>query len=273
MTPSANPHALAAPTAFGLIAERYDETFTRTTIGKAQRGVVWNALSQAFSAGEHILELNCGTGEDALFLARRGILVTACDASATMVAIAKRRKSLEAAEANPNFRVLANEELYKLRDQRIFDGAFSNFSGLNCLADVREVASSLSLLLKPGSHFLACLSTRVCLWEILWYLAHGNMRKAFRRTAGHTIAQLEGVSVPVWYPTIGRTRRTLAPWFRLRAVRAVGLFVPPSYVEHWAQQHQLVIAALVKADRFFARFPILRGLGDHVLLEFERVYP
>lgn len=271
MTPGTNSNALAASAAFSLIAERYDETFTRTTIGKAQRKVVWDALTQAFSRGDHVLELNCGTGEDAFFLARRGISLTACDASSAMVAVAERRKSLEAAAAKLEFRVLANEELQKLRGQCIFDGAFSNFSGLNCVADTREVASNLGLMLKPGAHLLICLSTRICLWEILWYLAHADLRKAFRRTGGHTIAQVEGVSVPVWYPTIGRTQRTFAPWFRLRSVRAVGLFVPPSYVEAWAHRHQGLVAALVKMDRLFARFPILRGMGDHVLLQFERV--
>ena len=101
MTPGTNSNALAASAAFSLIAERYDETFTRTTIGKAQRKVVWDALTQAFSRGDHVLELNCGTGEDAFFLARRGISLTACDASSAMVAVAERRKSLEAAAAKP----------------------------------------------------------------------------------------------------------------------------------------------------------------------------
>lgn len=270
MTPGVISNALAASAAFSLIAERYDETFTRTTIGRAQRRVVWDALTQAFSPGDHVLELNCGTGEDALFLARRGISLTACDASPAMVAIAERRKSLEAAESNLEFRVLANEELHKLRGQCIFDGAFSNFSGLNCVADIREVAANLGLLLRTGAPLLICLSTRVCVWEILWYLAHANLRSAFRRTGGHTIAQVEGVSVPVWYPTIGGIRRTLAPWFGLRSVRAVGLFVPPSYVEAWAHRHERFISALVKMDQLFARFPILCGVGDHVLLQFER---
>jgi ubiquinone/menaquinone biosynthesis C-methylase UbiE len=271
MTPGASSNALAASAAFSLIAERYDRTFTHTTIGRAQRKVVWNALTHAFSPGDHVLELNCGTGEDAFFLARRGISVTACDASLAMVAIAERRKSLEAAESNLEFQVLANEELHKLRGQCIFDGALSNFSGLNCVADTREVAANLGLLLRTGSPLLICLSTRVCVWEILWFLAHANLHKAFRRTGGHAIAQVEGVSVPVWYPTIGRIRRTLAPWFRLRSVRAVGLFVPPSYIEPWAHRHAGLVAALVKMDQLFARFPILRGIGDHVLLQFERV--
>jgi ubiquinone/menaquinone biosynthesis C-methylase UbiE len=271
MMPDVTANALAAPAAFDLIAERYDDTFTRSTIGKLQRGVVWEALTRAFSPGDFVLELNCGTGEDALFLARRGVSLTACDASAAMIAIAQRRKAREAADAKVEFRVLANENLGEMRESPTFDGAFSNFSGLNCVADTHGVAASLGVLLKPGARLVICLSTRVCLWEMCWYLAHGNLGKAFRRARGRTIANLQGVTVPVWYPTIGQTRRRFAPWFRLRSVQAVGLFVPPSYVESWAQKHGRYVAALAKLDRLLARVPIMRAIGDHVLLEFERV--
>jgi hypothetical protein len=84
------------------------------------------------------------------------------------------------------------------------------------------------------------------------------------------LAQLGDITVPVWYPTIAAMRRAFAPWFRLRSFRAVGLFVPPSYVEPWARKHQSVLARLEAMDRVFAAWPILRGIGDHVLLEFER---
>jgi hypothetical protein len=48
------------------------------------------------------------------------------------------------------------------------------------------------------------------------------------------------------------------------------LFVPPSYVESIARKHKFALAWLEGLDRVFASWPILRGLGDHVLLEFER---
>ena len=48
----------------------YDDLFTRSAIGRAQREVVWKILFRHFDPGDHILELNCGTGEDAVFLAR-----------------------------------------------------------------------------------------------------------------------------------------------------------------------------------------------------------
>ena len=56
--------------AFDSLAAKYDDLFTRSMIGRAQRGAVWDALIDTFEPGSHILELNCGTGEDALFLAR-----------------------------------------------------------------------------------------------------------------------------------------------------------------------------------------------------------
>ena len=80
-----------------------------------------------------------------------------------------------------------------------------------------------------------------------------------------TLARLGEIAVPVWYPTVAEMRRSFAPWFRLRSVRAVGLFVPPSYVESLAREHKFALAWLEAMDRVFASWPLLRGLGDHVL--------
>jgi SAM-dependent methyltransferase len=267
-TPSASSLS-SASAVFDWIAERYDGIFTHSTIGRLQRGLVWDALTAAFVPGQHVLELNCGTGEDALFLAKRGISVTACDASSRMIEVAQRRSLLEAA-GSVEFRVLANEHLGKLRSGRLFDGAFSNFSGLNCVEDVCPVAATLSALLRPAARLLICISTRACAWEILWYLGRGEVAKAFRRVPGRTIGSVEGIPVQVWYPTLRQTRKIFAPWFRIRSVRALGLFVPPSYAEEWAQRHQRGIAACGKLDRLLGRLPILRTIGDHMLVELER---
>jgi len=260
----------SASAVFDGIAERYDEIFTHTTIGRLQRQLVWNVLASTFSRGQHILELNCGTGEDALFLVTRGISVTACDLSTRMIEVAQRRKLPNEAGGNVEFQVLANENLAELGGGRLFDGALSNFSGLNCVEDTREVAATLGALLRPTARLLICISTRFCAWEVLWYVVRGDVRKACRRIPGHTIATVEGLPVQVWYPTLRETRKQFAPWFQLRSVRAVGLFVPPSYAEGWAQRHKQAIATCGKLDRLLGHLPMLRTLGDHMLLEFEK---
>jgi ubiquinone/menaquinone biosynthesis C-methylase UbiE len=272
MTHAAGFSLNEASAAFDRLAESYDELFTRSSIGRAQRGVVWSLLETAFHEGDHILELNCGTGEDAFFLSRRGVSILACDASAQMIEVAHRRRAAEAPQSPIQFKVLRTEDLGQLPSAPLFDGVLSNFSGLNCVEDLNQVAFNLASLTKPGAPVLICLSSRFCLWEILWFALHANVRKAFRRVQGALIAQVGEHSIPVWYPTIRAVRRSFAPSFRLRSLRAVGLAVPPSYVQRKAIAHSRMISRLGKIDRILGRLPFFRIVGDHVLLLFQRTH-
>ncbi|HEX4664845.1 MAG TPA: methyltransferase domain-containing protein [Terriglobales bacterium] len=261
--------SFAAAKAFDGVADSYDALFTHSVIGRAQRRQVWAKLLDAFPVGARILELNCGTGEDASYLAEKGRSVVACDASPLMIQVARRRKAL-GNSVNPEFLNLANEDLGLMGAQKPFDGAFSNFSGLNCLADLRPFASNLATLVKPGSPVLLCLWSRVCVTEFFWYLLHGQPKKACRRFAGKSAAKVGGLIIPVAYPTVGAIRRAFSPWFHLRSRCAVGLFVPPSYVEQWMSKHPKILRALERLDRKVADWPIFRDAGDHVLLELVR---
>lgn len=259
-----------ASAAFDGMADAYDATFTDSMIGRSQRNVVWDALENAFRSGDRVLELNCGTGEDALFLAKRGVAVLACDASARMISVAQHRKTREAPNSSLQFRILRNEDIDTLTAVDRFDGVLSNFSGLNCVQNLPANARKLADLVKPGGAAVLCLSTRVCLWEIAWYGLRGNFKKAFRRLPGATVAKLDEIAVPVWYPTIAEIKRSFLPSFTLRSVRAVGLFVPPSYAEPWIARHHSMLKVFETLDRIVGAWPGLRGVGDHVLLEFER---
>src|SRR5450432_725331 len=252
------------------MADAYDATFTDSLIGRSQRNVVWHALENTFRPGDRVLELNCGTGEDALFLAKRGVAVLACDASARMISVGQHRKTREAPNSSLQFRILRNEDIDTLTAVDRFDGVLSNFSGLNCVQHLPAVARKLADLVKPGGAAILCLSTRVCLWEITWYGLRGNFKKAFRRLPGATVAKLNEIAVPVWYPTIAEVKRSFLPSFTLRSVRAVGLLVPPSYAELWIARHHSMLKAFETLDRIVGAWPGLRGVGDHVLLEFER---
>jgi ubiquinone/menaquinone biosynthesis C-methylase UbiE len=86
---AAEPQVEAAP--FDAIASRYDETFTTSKIGQAQRAAVWSELAKTFRRGDRVLEIGCGTGVDACFLAERGVLVLASDSSSQMIAVTTRR--------------------------------------------------------------------------------------------------------------------------------------------------------------------------------------
>jgi ubiquinone/menaquinone biosynthesis C-methylase UbiE len=268
------PLAIAQPPAalvFDQMAREYDDVFTKSMIGRAQRDVVWSMLIQIFQRGDHILELNCGTGEDALFLARNGLSVTACDASEQMIQIASGRLRKEAPGVPVQFNLLPTERIHDLKTTTMFDGAFSNFSGLNCVPDLKQTAEDLATLLPPGAPLLVCLSNRFCLWEMLWFVLHGNFRKAFRRCSGHATAKVGEFTVDVYYPTGGNLQTLFSPAFVLRSCAGVGVTIPPSYVEAWIRNHPKLLSMLRTIDKTISSHPGFRVLGDHVLLHFERV--
>jgi len=262
-------HAAAAA-AFDDCAKAYDERFTFTAIGRAQRAQVWSRLLTAFSPGSRILELNCGTGEDARFLAQKGRSVVACDASAAMINVARSRTADADMHGGVEYLQIANEKLDQLTMQRPFDGAFSNFSGLNCVADLHPVARRLSELIKPRGRLLLCLWSRLCAAEVFWYTFHGQPAKAIRRFSHESCARLGQKTIPVFYPSVREVCCCFAPWFRATSRRAIGLFVPPSYVAPVIDKRRKMLARLEWLDRQCAHWPFLRDAGDHVLLEFVR---
>jgi ubiquinone/menaquinone biosynthesis C-methylase UbiE len=268
------PLAMAQPPSalvFDQMAREYDDVFTKSMIGRAQRDAVWSVLTQIFQSGDHVLELNCGTGEDALFLARNGVSVAACDASEQMIQVASNRLRTEAPEAPVQFNLLPTEHIRELQYSTQFDGIFSNFSGLNCVTDLKQTADDLATLLPPGAPLLVCLSTRFCLWEMLWFALHGNFRKAFRRCSGHATAKVGEFTVDVYYPTVRKLQTSFSPSFVLRSCAGVGVTVPPSYVEAWIRNHPQLLTMLRTIDKTISSQPGFRVLGDHVLLHFERV--
>jgi ubiquinone/menaquinone biosynthesis C-methylase UbiE len=256
--------------AFDTLAPGYDELFTRSMIGRAQRGAVWEVLFDVFEEGAHILELNCGTGEDALFLARHDMSVVACDGSEGMIQTARKRLQEEDPDAPIQFELLPTERLSQLHPGTLFDGALSNFSGLNCVSDLHQAAHDLASLVTPHAPVLICLSTRFCLVETLWFLFHGNFRKAFRRTPGVAHAKVSGYMVKVHYPTLREVRRSFSPWFRLRSCTGIGVAVPPSYLEAMMRKYPRLLGVLSSIDKHISRLPFLRIMGDHMLLRFER---
>lgn len=257
--------------AFDQIAEAYDEIFTRSVIGRAQRATVWEVLAKTFHPGERVLEINCGTGEDALFLGRRGISVEACDASPAMIRVARKRLAEEGRDLSVAFQTCRTEDVADLDSiSGPFDGVLSNFSGLNCVQDLRRAAKSLASIVKQGARLVFCLSNRICVSEILWFGARLNFRKAFRRIPGKSTARIGSTELRVHYPTISQVQLAFSPWFRLNLVQAVGLCVPPSYLESRVTRHRRMIQKCSSADRILAPLPLLRALGDHVLLRFER---
>jgi len=267
MTLSLRPAALA----FDAIAPAFDARFGAWRSVSAQRRAVRDALLKAFPEGGHILELGGGTGEDASFLAARGYDLYLTDPSPAMVAQANAKLAPLQGRAE----VVAGEEMEEFAARHLagggtkFDGAFSNFAPLNCIADLRPVARGLATLLKPGAAAMLVLFGTFCPGEMVVESMRGRPHVALRRCKrGSAPARLGKRNFHVVYHRRDAMKRVFAPWFVLEQRLGIGVTVPPSAAEPWISQQPRLLAAMEAVDRKLAR--PLAMLGDHVLYQFRR---
>jgi SAM-dependent methyltransferase len=241
--------------AFDDLASRYDQLWSGSTVGRLQREAVWRRLDSLFQPGESLLDLGCGTGDDALHFTGLGIRVRAIDASREMVRVARAR-GVDAS-------VLGIEDLARLKGR--FDGVISDFGALNCVADLNAVRHTLSSLVRPGGHLAVCVLGRFCLWEALGYSLRGNPRRAFRRwRSGRRATPLD---IRVHHFSVRQLERAFHPEFSIVDWRGIGVSVPPSYV---TRIPDWLLRAFGELDRRVAHWPLLRVLADHRLIVFVR---
>jgi len=253
---------------FDSIAPIYDCIFTDSAIGRVQRGQVTAEMNRRFKSGSRVLELNCGTGEDAIQMGRRGVEVKAYDASPAMIEVANRKLLADPPAANVSFGILRNEDLCLVEGS--FDGALSNFAGMNCCGDWPAIAKELARLVMPGGHVLLCIMGRACLWEMLYFLLRGEPGKAFRRASRDHVARIGSNSVDLHYLSVKEAQQAFSPEFNLCGWGGVGVFVPPSYCEPFFKAHNQLLRLLAVFDSWLGHVPGVRCFGDHVLLDFVR---
>jgi hypothetical protein len=224
---------------------------------------VWEVLADTFHPGDAILVLNCRTREDAQFLSLLDVSVVACDAPEEMIH----------AGQNPPLQLdlLPVECLSKRCPGALFDGALSNFSGLNSVADLNRAARDLASMVTLGAPVIVCFSTRFCLAETLWFLFHGEVRKAFRRSFAIATVKVGDRAAKIHYPALGKVRKLFSPSFLMRSCTGIGVAIPPSFLEPVSRKYPRAFGLLRRIDKRISHLPLFRSIGDHMLLCFERV--
>ena len=265
--------------AFDAIASGYDDTFGP----KANQVMGWmreenlNLLRASFAPGFHLLEIGCGTGDEAIALARYGCRITATDISPAMVTIT--REKAEAAGLSEQISALSMPaaQLKKLEPTAKFDGAYASFGGLNCEPDLEGLAAVLASLLSPGAFFVCSFMPRFSAFETVWFLAHGRPAEAFRRRkAGWQEATINSqssgsVKVPVRYLATGDLEKSFGSSFILRKAISLGLLLPPPYLDDLYRKHHRFWNRLTPWEhRLRGSWP-WKHFGDHVVLKMQKL--
>jgi 2-polyprenyl-3-methyl-5-hydroxy-6-metoxy-1,4-benzoquinol methylase len=253
--------------AFDSVAADYDGPRGNNALIQDMRSEMWRILDATFAPGSRLMDLGCGTGLDAVRMARLGHHVTATDWSHRMVDRTRQRAEHEQLTNSVQAIAVGSHELFRIQGHAQFDGAYSNLGALNCVPNLSEMAEQCARLLKPRAALVFSVIGRICPWEIGYYALRRNWKRLRVRFAPAMVPVGMNKQV-VWtsYYTPREFYRAFERQFILRRWRGLCVLAPPPYMTQMREKHIRLYERLWRLDRRAAGWPVLRNLGDHFVM-------
>jgi ubiquinone/menaquinone biosynthesis C-methylase UbiE len=271
MNSTAPANEIRAAKAFSKQSVVFDELYIPDTIIQYKRQRVREHVNKWIKPGSHILELNAGTGEDAVYFAGQGHKVHATDLSYGMLDKLAIKISEKKMTGKISYEECSYTKLNDLSEKGPYDHIFSNFAGLNCTDELDKVLQSLSPLVKPGGTITLVVLPKFCLWEFLLAFK-GKFRTAFRRFSGKkgTDSHIEGEYFTCWYYHPSYITSCMQNDFDLLQLEGLCTFVPPSYMMHFAEKYPRIFRSLCKLEKKWGASRPWRSIGDYYMISFRR---
>lgn len=255
---------------FDIAAEDYDEIFTNSAIGILQRRQVHDYLNRHLSKDTkiRILEINCGTGEDARWFAKQGHKVLATDASPRMIEVAKSKVNF----SNIEFQQMRIQDLHLLDSKEPFDLIFSNFGGLNCL-DPKAFSPFLKdakKRLAPNGAIIMVIMPKNCIWDNKYHLLKGNWSYIGRRnTSEKVLVNVHNEKIETWYYNPKDILKLSTNKWQTVKYFPIGFFVPPSFMETFFKNKKVILKGLGWLDTCVSKVSFLARFSDHYIIHLK----
>jgi ubiquinone/menaquinone biosynthesis C-methylase UbiE len=251
--------------AFSRTAEKYDRFGDDHPHLARMRHKVYAHVARFVPPGAHLLELNSGTGTDAVFLARQGFRVHATDIAPGMLQRVRDKVERLGMGDRITIQECSFTQLPRVQGGP-FDAVFSNLGGLNCIPDLSPVIGALPDVLRPGGVVTWVLMPPVCLWELAMMFT-GQWRFALRRLSPHgTRAHLEGVHFDVYYMTPAHVIARFGEAYQLLAIEGLSVITPTAESKNFAKRFPRLYRALSWLDDRLSTRPPWWGWGDFFII-------
>lgn len=243
----------------------YDSYEENNKILTWMRKQVRNAAISFLKKNDTILELNSGTGTDAVFFARKGFKVLATDLSDGMIEKIELKVNHEKLSGLIDVLQCSYTELDRIQNRK-FDFIFSNFGGLNCVADLNLVTKHFPSLLRNNGIVCLVIIPPICPWEII-QLLRGKIKFAFRRFNKSGLpANIEGVSFYTYYFSHTKIMSALGPNFKLLKLMSLGVFTPIPQMEVFQNKFPRLLGFLNSLDEITSGYFPFNRMGDHIIV-------
>lgn len=259
---------------FDHIASTYDSVFSRSAIGQLQRKRVWKYVETIIPdlKGYEMLELNCGTGDDADLFGERGFNMVATDIGEEMLKVTRKKAEQFSMHSSISSHYIDLDSFNETLFDKKFDLIFSNFGGLNCVnpESLKNLLKKMPAILNPGGRFVGVVMPTFCVWETIFFLLRFQFKKAFRRsTSRDVVSDLHGVDLKTWFYHPAQIKSWSKEKFRIINIKPVGLALPSAYLERFINFRKHWLLRLNDLEKKFCNSTAFSGMADNFIIDLQ----
>ena len=254
-------------------AEAYAKLLVPDTVYHLTKEVIHRQIADLIPSDKpiHVLDLNCGVGNDFPFFLARGWKITACDGSVGMLnrVCEKYRTEIDSGQITLFLGQMESLDGNSFPGAK-FDLIFSVTGGYSYIADERmhAVNEVLGNYLTADGLMITAHLNKFCLSDMLFHLMHARVRQAVLRLRNDLKVQIKGQEYRMFLRGPGKIARLTPPNLQSLGLLPLLWFAPPYQTgfKPGARMHDLLRTIEMRTRRI----PAFAYISDQVVAVAKR---
>lgn len=247
------------------IAESYDDILNKNRFSEILRPIFHKILMRNVQHGNNILDLGCGTGEDALFLAQKEVNVTGVDISPKMIEIARNKSAYKDFKKNLQF-FCSDMESFLQKNTNKFDAIISNFNAVNYVRNLKSFSASASTALNEDGKLIFTVLNKLSVSEVFYNFLRLNFKRSWK--AVFKRKELLITDLNIYFP--GAFGDFFKDQFRVKRITGIGIFIPPHNLTGMYNKLSFSMPFLIWLEKLIASVFPFYCFSDHYIIEMHK---
>ena len=222
-------------------------------------------LKKNIFPGNTILDLGCGTGEDAIFLAEKGINVTAVDISPKMISLAQSKADAKGINDNLQF-FCCDMESFITDNKKKFDAVISNFNAVNYVSDLISFSGLLAHSLNSDGKIIFTVLNKLSISEVFYNFLRLNLKRSWNAVFNRKESLITDLHLyfPCAFSSFFKNE------FKIKRITGIGILIPPHSLTGMYDKIGFAIPFLLKLEKLIASVFPFYCLSDHYIIEMQK---
>lgn len=247
------------------IAGDYDRLMNENPFSVYLRNEFHKIIDKYIKHGCKVLDLGCGTGDDAIYAARQNAKVTAIDISEEMINIAEAKTQNAGLKSKIKY-YAADIEQWVNENNEPFDVVISNFNAINYVKDLDKFLQHLNKSINKNGTAVITMINNKSISEFYFYFLKFKFNKSLNSLFNRKKNIITELNI---YP-VNRVNKLFRKYFKMKKAEGISIIAPPYSMQGIYKKLKKIMPVILKLEKLISSNSFFYNYSDHIIWELKK---